>query len=76
MATLQNFDAEIAKTREVVGEMRSKIAQTGTVLDTKKIRDAGGVAPAAHGMAIPTYGGRFSETRSAVAWDQHIIRLG
>src|SRR5262245_4720200 len=34
MATLQNFDAEIEKTREVVEEMRSKIAQSGTVLDT------------------------------------------
>ena len=33
MATLQNFDAEIAKTREVVEEMRSKIEQSGTVLD-------------------------------------------
>src|SRR5688572_20398645 len=33
MATLQNFDAEIAKTREVVEEMRSKIDQSGTMLD-------------------------------------------
>lgn len=33
MATLQNFDTEIAKTREVVDEMRSKIEQSGTVLD-------------------------------------------
>jgi hypothetical protein len=33
MATLQNFDAEIAKTREVVEEMRSKIEQSGTMLD-------------------------------------------
>ena len=33
MATLQNFDAEIARTREVVEEMRSKIEQSGTVLD-------------------------------------------
>ena len=34
MATLQNFDAEIAKTRKVVEDMRSKIEQSGTVLDT------------------------------------------
>src|SRR6187200_3145957 len=34
MATLQNFDAEIAKTKQVVEEMRSKIEQSGTVLDT------------------------------------------
>ena len=45
MATLQNFDAEIAKTRKVVEEMRSRIEQSGTVLDTlakadRKIGDA------------------------------------
>ncbi len=34
MATLQNFDEEIAKTKQVVEEMRSKIEQSGTVLDT------------------------------------------
>ncbi|HEY6631076.1 MAG TPA: hypothetical protein VIZ90_06475 [Rhizobiaceae bacterium] len=33
MATLQNFDAEIAKTRQVVDEMRSRIEQSGTALD-------------------------------------------
>ncbi|MAZ16847.1 MAG: hypothetical protein CL535_11035 [Ahrensia sp.] len=33
MATLQNFDAEIEKTKQVVEEMRSKIEQSGTVLD-------------------------------------------
>ncbi|MCR4266608.1 hypothetical protein [Nitratireductor sp. ZSWI3] len=33
MATLQNFDTEIARTREVVEEMRGKIEQSGTVLD-------------------------------------------
>ena len=42
---LQNFDAEIAKTKQVVEEMRSKIEQSGIVLDTvaktdKKIGDA------------------------------------
>ncbi|MBZ9851990.1 hypothetical protein LB565_28825 [Mesorhizobium sp. CA14] len=45
MATLQNFDAEIAKTKQVVQDMRTKIEQSGTVLDTlaqadKKIGDA------------------------------------
>ncbi|MEO3385079.1 hypothetical protein [Mesorhizobium sp. CAU 1741] len=34
MATLQNFDAEIAKTKKVVEDMRSKIEQSGVVLDT------------------------------------------
>ena len=45
MATLQNFDAEIAKTKQVVEEMRSKIEQSGTLLDKlatsdQKIGDA------------------------------------
>ena len=44
MATLQNFDAEIAKTKHAVEEMRSKIEQSGTILDQlaqadKKIGD-------------------------------------
>ncbi len=44
MATLQNFDAEIAKTKQAVEEMRSKIEQSGTILDQlaqadKKIGD-------------------------------------
>ena len=38
MATLQNFDAEIAKTKQVVESMRSKIEQSGVVLD--KFADA------------------------------------
>ena len=33
MATLQNFDAEIEKTKQVVEEMRTKIEQSGTMLD-------------------------------------------
>ena len=33
MATLQNFDAEIDRTREVVDQMRTKIEQSGVVLD-------------------------------------------
>jgi hypothetical protein len=33
MATLQNFDAEIARTKQVVESMRSKIEQSGVVLD-------------------------------------------
>jgi hypothetical protein len=33
MATMQNFDAEIAKTKSVVEEMRSKIDQSGSLLD-------------------------------------------
>ena len=33
MATLQNFDAEIARTKQVVESMRSKIEQSGVVLE-------------------------------------------
>ncbi|BCH23593.1 hypothetical protein [Mesorhizobium sp. L-8-3] len=33
MATLQKFDAEIEKTKKVVQDMRSKIEQSGTLLD-------------------------------------------
>jgi hypothetical protein len=33
MATLQNFDAEISRTKSVVEEMRSKIEQSSVVLD-------------------------------------------
>lgn len=33
MATLQNFDAEIAKTKKVVEDMRSKIEQSGVLLE-------------------------------------------
>ena len=34
MATLQNFDAEIDRTRSVVNEMRGKLEQSGIVLGT------------------------------------------
>jgi len=40
MATLQNFDAEIAKTKQVVEEMRSKIEKSGTLLDKLATSDA------------------------------------
>ena len=35
MATLQNFDDEIAKTEKVVKEMRSKIEQSGNLARTR-----------------------------------------
>ncbi|MDI6027208.1 hypothetical protein QBK99_13505 [Corticibacterium sp. UT-5YL-CI-8] len=40
MATLQNFDAEIAKTKQAVEQMRSKIEQSSTVLDKLAQSDA------------------------------------
>lgn len=40
MATLQNFDAEIAKTQEAVRQMRGKLEQSGTLLDQIAATDA------------------------------------
>lgn len=40
MATLQNFDAEIEKTRGVVEDMRTRLAETGNVLDRFATVDA------------------------------------
>ncbi|MDN2567817.1 hypothetical protein N1F89_16465 [Aquibium sp. A9E412] len=40
MARLQNFDAEIARTKQVVEDMRSKIEQSGIVLDKFAETDA------------------------------------
>lgn len=40
MATLQNFDAEIAKTKKVVEEMRSKIEHSGVLLEEIAKADA------------------------------------
>ncbi len=51
-------------------------ARTGRVLKEETIREAAGVAPAVHGIAVSSYDGRFSGTRSDVAWDQHIVRIG
>ena len=50
-------------------------AKTGAVVDARNIRDAAGVAPALHGIAVSTYDGYFAGTRSSIAWDQHIQRL-
>ncbi|WP_105383627.1 DUF1513 domain-containing protein [Neorhizobium alkalisoli] len=50
-------------------------ANTGAVLKEEFVRDTAGVAPAARGIAVSSYDGRFNETRSRVAWDQHIVRL-
>ncbi len=50
-------------------------AKSGAVLRKERIADAAGVAPADRGVAVSSYGGRFNETLSQVAWDQHIVRL-
>lgn len=47
----------------------------GTILRQTRIADAAGLAPGAEGFAVSSYNGRFGQTQSAVAWDQHIVRL-
>lgn len=49
---------------------------TGAVLRQTRITDAAGIAPGNGGFAVSSYDGHFGATRSAVAWDQHIVRLG
>jgi len=51
-------------------------ARTGALLTEEIVRDAAGVAPAARGIAVSSYDGHFNQTRSPVAWDQHIARIG
>lgn len=50
-------------------------ARTGAVVKEEPVRDAAGVAAAASGLAVSSYDGHFKGHRSAVAWDQHILRL-
>ena len=50
-------------------------AGTGAVVSRRAIRDAAGIAPARRGFAVSSYGGLFEDTASAVAWDQHIVRI-
>lgn len=50
-------------------------AATGMVLKEEAVTDAAGVAAAEHGFAVSSYDGSFRDRRSALAWDQHIVRL-
>ncbi|ABC89123.1 hypothetical conserved protein [Rhizobium etli CFN 42] len=50
-------------------------ARTGKVLAETTIADAAGIAPAKEGFAVSSYDGDFLQTRSSVAWDQHIVRI-
>ncbi|WP_310214734.1 DUF1513 domain-containing protein [Neorhizobium sp. 2083] len=69
-------DGVVGLTSPVGGAAVTLDAKTGTVVKEEAVREAAGVAPAAHGIAVSSYDGRFNDTRSKVAWDQHIIRLG
>jgi hypothetical protein len=69
-------DGVVGLTSPVGGAAVTLDARTGAVLKEETIREAAGVARAAHGIAVSSYEGQFNETRSRVAWDQHIARLG
>jgi uncharacterized protein len=49
--------------------------KTGKVLRETTLSEAAGVAAAAEGVVTSSYSGRFGTATSAVAWDQHIVRL-
>lgn len=50
-------------------------ARSGKVVDLRRVTDAAGIAAAPSGFAVSSYDGRFADTRSPVAWDQHILRI-
>ena len=69
-------DGLVGLTSPVSGAAVTLDAKTGAVIRQETIRDAAGVAPAPGGIAVSSYDGQFNGTRSPVAWDQHIVRLG
>ncbi|WP_105424594.1 DUF1513 domain-containing protein [Neorhizobium tomejilense] len=69
-------DNVVGLTSPVGGAAVTLDAKTGAVVKEETVREAAGVAPAIRGIAVSSYDGQFNETRSQVAWDQHIVRLG
>lgn len=65
----------VGLTSPVGGAAVTLDAKTGALLKEEMVRDAAGVAPSAQGIAVSSYDGRFNQTRSGVAWDQHIARI-
>lgn len=51
-------------------------AKTGRVVSQESLADAAGIAASPHGFVASSYSGSFGETKSRVAWDQHIVRVG
>ncbi len=68
-------DSIVGLTSPITGAAVTLDARSGLVVREETVRQAAGVAPAAHGMAVSSYDGRFNEVRSPVAWDQHIVRI-
>ncbi|WP_337268075.1 DUF1513 domain-containing protein [Oryzifoliimicrobium ureilyticus] len=50
-------------------------AASGHVIKEQAVAEAAGIAPARRDFAVSSYQGDFLSERSAVAWDQHIVRL-
>ena len=69
-------DNVVGLTSPIGGAAVTLDAKTGAVVKEEIVREAAGVAPADHGIAVSSYDGRFNERHSQVAWDQHIVRLG
>ncbi|MGF9693640.1 DUF1513 domain-containing protein [Rhizobium sp. 0TCS1.26] len=51
-------------------------ARSGSVVSEQTVAEAAGVAPSPDRIAVSSYTGRLAETRSELAWDQHLVRLG
>ena len=67
-------DSLVGVTSPKGGRMVTLDAATGKVVGEQPVRDAAGIAPALQGFAVSSYDGKFGNTQSAVAWDQHIVR--
>jgi uncharacterized protein len=81
---LGNYVGAIAVNRKerLVGLTSPKVgaavildALTGKVLAEQAVPDAAGVASAPEGLAVSSYTGTLAGTRSALAWDQHLVHL-
>ena len=48
---------------------------TGAVVETRRLPDAAGIAPAPQGFMLSSYDGRIGEKNAELAWDQHIVAL-
>ena len=68
-------DGIVGVTSPKGGRAVSLDARTGEVVREQAVVDAAGIAPSSTGFAVSSYRGSFDDSRSPVAWDQHIVRL-
>jgi hypothetical protein len=66
----------VGVTSPVNGTAVTLDGRTGALLKVDGIANAAGIAAGKSGFAISSYDGVFEGTRSDVAWDQHIVRIG